>query len=140
MCFFVLFSITEFFSQVFLHSIFPVAIIRLTRISGGPTKCGHVELPNNFTCSTDEEISGSITLCGKPKPTISWMVGDQSFNGSVNTTKADQHQYTYFFKKTITSDMCGKYISYQATGFHNVSGSSLILLKECKFTILYLLL
>ena len=60
------------------------------------------------------------------------MVGDQSFNGNVDSTKADQHQYTYSFKQTITSDMCGKIISNQATGFH---GSSLILLKNCKFTI-----
>ena len=104
-------------------------------LSGGPTKCGHEDLPKNFTCSTNEEISGSITLCGKPQPTISWMVGDQSFNGTVNSTKADQHQYTYSFKRTITSDMCGKKISYKATGFHNVSGSSLILLKICKFTL-----
>ena len=58
------------------------------------------------------------------------MVGDQSFNGNVDSTKADQ--YTYSFKQTITSDMCGKIISNQATGFH---GSSLILLKNCKFTI-----
>ena len=81
-------------------------------------------------------------MCGKPQPIVSWFVGDQSFNGTVNTTKADQHQYTYSFKQAITSDMCGKNISYQATGFQGsqVSGSSLILLKECKFTILYLLL
>ena len=65
------------------------------------------------------------------------MVGDQSFNGTVDSTKANQHQYTYSFKQTITSDMCGKYISYQATGFHNVSGSSLILLKKCKFRIVF---
>ena len=109
-------------------------------LSGGPTKCGHEDLPKNFTCSTNEEISGSITLCGKPKPTISWMAGDQSFKGNVDLTKADQHQYTYSFKRTITSDMCGKNISYQATGFHYVSGSPLILLKKCKFTISYLLL
>ena len=73
-------------------------------------------------------------MCGKPQPTMSWMVGDQSFNGTVDSTKADQHQYTYSFKKTITdTNMCGKNISYQATGFHIVSGSSLILLKSCKF-------
>ena len=66
---------------------------------------------------------------------MSWMVGGQSFNGTVDVTKADQHQYTYSFKRTITSSMCGKTISYQATGFHNVSGSSLILLKNCKFIV-----
>ena len=71
-------------------------------------------------------------MCGKPQPIISWMVDHQSFNGTVNSTKADQHQYTYSFKRTITSDMCGKNISYQATGFHNVSGSSLILLGKGK--------
>ena len=102
-------------------------------LSGSPTKCGNEDLPKNFTCNTNEEISGSITLCGKPQPTMSWMVGDQSFNGTVDSTKADQHQYTYSFKRTITSDMCGKNISYNATGFHNVSGSSLILFGNCKF-------
>ena len=58
------------------------------------------------------------------------MIGDQSFNGTVSLTKADQHQYKYSFQQRITSDMCGKAISYQATGFRNISGSSLILLKN----------
>ena len=109
-------------------------------LSGGPTKCDNKDFPKNFTCNTNEEISESITLCGKPQPTMSWMVGDQSFNGTVDLTKADQHQYTYSFKRTITSDLCGKNISYQATGFHNISGSSLILLKKCKFIVLYFFL
>ena len=66
---------------------------------------------------------------------MSWIFGGQSFNGTFDLTKADQHQYTYSFKRMITSDMCGKTMSYQATGFRNISGSSLILLKNCKFTV-----
>ena len=61
------------------------------------------------------------------------MIGDQSFNGTFDLSKADQRQYIYSFKQRITSDMCGKNISYQATGLQNVSGSSLILFKNCKF-------
>ena len=78
-------------------------------------------------------------MCGKPQPIVSWMIGDQSFNGTVDTTKADQHQYTYSFEQRITSDMCGKKISYQVTGFQNVSGSSLILLNNCKFEFYFFL-
>ena len=63
------------------------------------------------------------------------MVGDQTFNGSVVQTNADQHQYMYSFKKEIDSGMCGKKISYQATGFGNikVTDSSLILMENCKY-------
>ena len=107
---------------------------------GGPTKCGDKEdLPQNYTCSKDDEISGNVTLCGKPQPTMSWMVGDQSFNGTVDLNKADQHQYTYSFKGKVTSDMCGKNISYQATGFQNkmVTGSSFILMRKCKCSLFF---
>uniref|UniRef100_A0A7M5UP06 Ig-like domain-containing protein n=1 Tax=Clytia hemisphaerica TaxID=252671 RepID=A0A7M5UP06_9CNID len=96
---------------------------------GGPSKCGDKDLPKNFTCSKGDEISGSVTLCGKPRPNLSWMIGDQSINGTIDSTKADQHQYTYSFKHNATSEMCGKSVSYQATGFQNneVSGSALII-------------
>ena len=79
-------------------------------------------------------------MCGKPQPTMSWMVGDKAFNGTVDSTKADQHQYTYSFKRKVTSDMCGKNVSYKATGFQNkmVTGSSLILMKKCKFDVEFL--
>ena len=103
----------------------------------GPTKCGNNNLPTNFTFNSNEKISGNITLCGKPQPTMSWMAGDQSINGSVDLTKADQHQYTYSFKQRITSDMCGKYISYKATAFHTVTGFSLVFLKNCKTTLTF---
>ena len=98
-------------------------------------KCGDKDLERNFTCNLNEEISGSVTLCGKPQPTISWIVGDQTFDGSVVQTNADEHEYTYSFSKKMDSGMCGKTISYQATGFGNnkVNGSSLILMKNCKF-------
>ena len=70
---------------------------------------------------------------------VNWMVGDQSFNGTIDLTKADQHQYTYSFKQRITSDMCGKSIFYQATAFQMISSSSLILLKRCKSTAYFFL-
>ena len=68
---------------------------------------------------------------------VSWMIGDQSFNGTVDLTKAGQYQYTYSFKQRISFDMCGRYISYQAKGFRNISGSSLILLKNYLYMFSY---
>ena len=104
---------------------------------GGPVKCGDKVLPQNFTCNPNAEISGNVTLCGKPQPTLSWIVGDQTFNGSIDQTSASKHQYTYSFSKRIDSGMCGKSISYKATGFGNniVNGLSLILMESCKFKI-----
>ncbi len=104
-------------------------------LSGGPSKCGTQDLPKNYTCSKGEEITGSVTLCGKPRPNLSWMIGDQSINGTIDSTKADQHQYTYSFKQKLTSDMCGNCISYGATGYqtNEVTGSSLIQMDKCKF-------
>ena len=66
---------------------------------------------------------------------MSWMVGDQSFNGTVDLTKADQYQYTYSFKRRLSSfDMCGRNLSYQAIGLQNkkLTYSSLILMTDCK--------
>ena len=98
-------------------------------------KCGDKDLPQNFTCNSNEVISGSVTLCGHPQPTLSWMVGDQLFNGSIVKTNAGKHQYTYSFNKEIDSGICGKTFFHQGTGFgHNmVTGSSLILMKNCEF-------
>ena len=79
---------------------------------------------------------GDITLCGKPQPIVFWMIGDQSFNGTVDITKADQHQYTYSFKRRITSDMCGRKLSYQAIGSQNrrITGSSIMLMRNCNYS------
>ena len=104
-------------------------------ITGSPINCGDKDLPQVITCNSNEEISGNVTLCGKPRPTVSWIFGGKTFNGSVVQTNADQHQYMYSFKKEIDSGMCGKKISYQTTGFGNikVTGSSLIIIKNCKY-------
>ena len=77
-------------------------------------------------------------MCGKPQPKISWMIGDESFNETVQLINEEQHQYKYSFKKKISSKMCGKNIFYQATGFQgrNVNGTSLILIKDCKFNLI----
>ena len=30
----------------------------------------------NYTRSFEDTVSGNITLCGKPKPDITWYIGD----------------------------------------------------------------
>uniref|UniRef100_A0A7M5UJR7 Ig-like domain-containing protein n=1 Tax=Clytia hemisphaerica TaxID=252671 RepID=A0A7M5UJR7_9CNID len=77
----------EFFSAVIgLQTIENVDVT--LDVQGGPSKCGDQDLPKNFTCSKGDEISGSITLCGKPRPNLSWMIGDQSINGTIDCTKS----------------------------------------------------
>ena len=106
-----------------------------TFFTGGPLKCGNEDLPQNFTCSKGDEITGSVTLCGKPRPKLSWMIGNQSINGTIDSTNADQHQYTYSFKQKVTTDMCGKSVSYRGTGFQNnvVTGKALIVMDKCEY-------
>uniref|UniRef100_A0A7M5UN73 Ig-like domain-containing protein n=1 Tax=Clytia hemisphaerica TaxID=252671 RepID=A0A7M5UN73_9CNID len=124
----------KFVSSVW-RSLLTIENVAITLdVQGGPSKCGSQDLPKNFTCTKGNEISGSVTLCGKPRPNLSWMIGDQSINGTINSTKADQHQYTYSFKQNVTSKMCGKSVSYRATAglFQNkdVSGKALIIIPS----------
>ena len=93
-------------------------------------KCDDNDLPIKSICSPNEEISGNVTLCGNPQPTVSWMVGDKAFNGSVDDTNASQHQYTYSFKRKIYSEMCGEIIYYRSTEL--VKGLTHILFGSCE--------
>ena len=66
-------------------------------------------------------------MCGKPQPTLSWMIDDQVFNGTVDSSKAYKRQYTYTFRKTIDEfGMCGKDLVYQAVVYQKkiVTGSA----------------
>uniref|UniRef100_A0A7M5V1I9 Ig-like domain-containing protein n=1 Tax=Clytia hemisphaerica TaxID=252671 RepID=A0A7M5V1I9_9CNID len=105
-------------------------------VQSGPSKCGDQDLSKNFTCSKGDEISGSVTLCGKPRPNLSWTIGDQSINGTIDSTKTDQHQYTYSFKHNVTSKMCGESVSYRATGFkdNEVGSEALVVMGSYDIT------
>uniref|UniRef100_A0A7M5USD4 Uncharacterized protein n=1 Tax=Clytia hemisphaerica TaxID=252671 RepID=A0A7M5USD4_9CNID len=122
----------KFVSSVW-RSLLTIENVAITLdVQGGPSKCGDQDLPKNFTCSKGDEINGSVTLCGKLQPILSWTIGDQSINGTIDSTKADQHQYTYSFKHNMTSEMCGESVSYREKGFQNneVTGSALIQLDK----------
>ena len=105
--------------------------------TGAPEKCGS-EIPQNFTCSAGSEITGNVTLFGKPFPRLTWTISGKKINGTVDTRNADQHQYTYSFKTKVSSAMCGKRIKYEAVGHKNetVKGNSMILMSSCKFVAL----
>ena len=91
-------------------------------------------LPQNFTCSETTEITGNVTLCGKPFPRLTWTIDNKEINGTVDRRNADQHQYTYSFKTKVSSAMCGKMVKYEAVGFKDkkVKGNSMILMSSCK--------
>ena len=78
---------------------------------GGPYTCRESQ---SFTYETENKISGTITLCGKPQPQATWFVGGNKFNGSVDESMKSKHQYTFSFNENVTSDMCGHHISYEA--------------------------
>ena len=51
-----------------------------------------------------------------------------------------QLQYIYSFNENVTSDMCGKDISYEVTGYTGTKKEifSKVLVRQCKFRILLL--
>uniref|UniRef100_A0A7M5WQG7 Uncharacterized protein n=2 Tax=Clytia hemisphaerica TaxID=252671 RepID=A0A7M5WQG7_9CNID len=64
------------------------------------------------------------------------MIGDQSIKGTIDSTKTDQHQYTYSFKHNVTSKMCGESVSYRATGFkdNEVGSEALVVMGSYDIT------
>jgi len=76
----------------------------------------------------------SITLCGKPKPQLTWRVDGLVVNGTISRDEIRKHQYTYHVIFPGTVDVCGKFISYTAIGYlgRNVTGASYILPKPRK--------
>lgn len=101
-------------------------------VKGVPEKCGDEVLPQNYTCSPNEEISGNVTICGKPKPAVTWKIGDVNVEDTIQESTAVQHRYRYGFRLKTTPDICGKKVTYRAVGHDNkeVSGSTLILLNK----------
>ena len=75
-----------------------------------------------------------MTLCGKPAPKLTWTIDGQTINGTVDSSKADEHQYTYSFATKVSSEMCGKVIKYEAIGLNDVkvTRNSTILMSNCK--------
>ena len=104
-------------------------------------ECKNTSIPNIpqvYRKTIGEEISGSITLCGNPQPNVTWYIGETIVNGSVVKANKEDYQYIYSFKTTVTSDMCGKNISYIANAentFQNKSTSlSKIFVENCKLS------
>ena len=78
-------------------------------------------------------ISGNITLCGKPKPNVTWFIGDKIIDDVRTERTTTQHEYRYSFQLNTTSDMCGRKVSYRASRLNNqVEGAAVISIKECK--------
>ena len=102
---------------------------------GGPYVCRESNTLQNYTCETGNEIFANITLCGKPYPQVTWFIGDNKLNRSVDESMKSQHQYTYSFNEKVTPDMCGKDISYEAIGYTGTKKEivSKVLLIKCKY-------
>ena len=99
--------------------------------------CKNASIPNIpqvYRASIGEEISGSITLCGNPQPNVKWYIDETIVNGSVVKSSKEDYQYIYSFKATVTSDMCGKNISYRIENYQNKAISlSTVYVDNCKF-------
>lgn len=102
---------------------------------GGPYVCQPTAtFPQNFTMNLGAEVSGKITLCGNPRPKVTWFIGDEQLNGTVDDSMKSKHQYTYMFNQMVSSDMCGRYVQYRAVGYEEKQGVtklSKIFINQC---------
>ena len=105
-------------------------------------RCGSETLPQNFTCSENKEIIGKVTLCGNPAPKLTWTIGGKRINGMIDSSKANQYQYTYSFNTTLKFEMCGKVLKYEAIGYKNIktTGNSTILMSDDRETHVFLVI
>jgi len=128
------------------HSIVSSELSKFNKINiiptfhiGGPYICNQTTttttttFTRNITRNIGSEISGNITLCGNPRPNVTWFIGDHQFNGTVDESMRAQHRYTYAFNGSVSSDMCGRHIQYTAVG-HEEQGArnlSKVFIHQC---------
>ena len=65
---------------------------------------------------------------------MKWYIGETIVNGIVVKSSKEDHQYICAFKTTVTSDMCGKNISYRIENYHDkLISLSKVYVDNCKF-------
>lgn len=101
------------------------------KIFGGPVLCP-TQIPSNIEFYTNQTNNVTLTLCGNGEPRVVWYVDDTVPTNSVETTATIQkYEYAYTIAfPTITPAMCGKKLSYRATGYgEDMTGESIITVK-----------
>lgn len=79
-----------------------------------------------------------FTLCGVPKPNVTWGFLQNDTKNSINATERDDVYYAHDYSLSITPDMCAKTVYFKAVGYnkktlswnstHNLNCESLLLL------------
>ena len=103
-------------------------------LTGGPEKV-YETFPKTFLQKVGHEISSNITISGNPKPKIVWYIGSDVIQDVwEEDTKIIKHEYIYSFRLKIASNMCGRSLSYRATGYNNhyIEEKSTVILENCK--------
>jgi len=94
-----------------------------TFVLGSPFICGK-SLPSTTIFTENTTNSLTITLCGNPKPTVSWYIDEKLPSGNVSYLNESitpyKHAYTISIL-TVTPSICGKVLRYEAHGYGNAT-------------------
>nr|ADL39768.1 allorecognition 1 [Hydractinia symbiolongicarpus] len=98
------------------------ANISIERISGVPIFCGK-HLESEYTIKENISLTIAQDICGNPKPTVKWRVGENKFSKVTTSTKINNAtgQYNYTFNtRALNRTDCGKNLTITAS---NTEGS-----------------
>jgi len=102
-------------------------------VQGGPIFCAD-QIPATRTYNENATPAISVTVCGIPKPTVTWKLGASSLPGGVSINSSTQsHGYDYSITlPNLTPSMCGKQLLLQADGYSGKVTAALTL--DIEFT------
>ena len=61
----------------------------------------------------------TFTLCGVPKPSVSWGFLEKNIKNSINATERNDVHYAHDYSLLLNDNMCGKAIYFKAVGYNN---------------------
>ena len=74
----------------------------------------------------------TYTVCGFPRPTVSWGFTENSTNTSLNGTARSDVYYAHDYSLYLTSNMCVMMLHFIAVGYNRKEISWSIKTKDCK--------
>ena len=103
--------------------------------TGGPDFCEEKPL-KEYTFKETESPTISLTICGVPRPSITWQFNENNLIKEVNLVRNNYYAYRYNITlQKLRRPVCKGYISIKADGFLNYGHKMNVkipVFSECK--------